>query len=103
MLTYQNAKDEVEFLLNYISLIENHKIESIEDLIIYEYAIYNSISKVIKNIKSDNKFLNFNFYSVTPSFVKDVIMSTPKNELHKVIRKQYLIKTRPQRRRSSNY
>lgn len=103
MLTYQNAKDEVEFLLSYISLIENHKIESIEDLIIYEYAIYNSISKVIKNINLDNELLNLNSYSITPSFVKDIIMSSPKNELHKLIRKQYLIKTRPQRRRSSNY
>lgn len=100
MLTYKKAQEEVKILLNYINLIDNYKVESLEDLVIYKYAIYNSISKVIKTVNDENRNSNLNVYHITPDIVKSIIMNSPKDELHQIIRKQYLIKTRPQRRRS---
>lgn len=102
MPSYKQVQDEINTLVNYLNLIDNYKIESIENLIIYEYAIHNSISKVIKSIKSDKNNSKYykDFYLITPANIKKTILTTPKDELHKIIKKQYLKKTLPQRRRA---
>lgn len=96
ILTYETAKKEVKYLLYFIDLVENYKIDSIEALIIHQYSLHNSISRVIKSIKNQN--VDFDITLLTHDFIRQVILNKPNDELHSIIRKQYLIKTRPQRR-----
>lgn len=104
VLTYEKAKREVIYLSRYINLIDNYKIEVLDDWIIHQYAIHSSVSKVIRNSKNENSvyFSQLNFDLLNPSYIKDLIMSPPKDELHKLIKKEFLIKTRPQRRKKYN-
>lgn len=101
--TYNQAQKEVKILLDYIELVEQFEIKNLDDLIIYKYAIHNSISKVIKDIKAHNESFTFNIDSsnVTPEYVKNTILRSPKNQLHSVIKKGYLKKTKPQRNRKN--
>jgi|SRR5699024_1500083 len=103
--SYSQAKKEAQSLLDYINLIEEFEIMTLSDLIIYQYAVHNSISKVIKVIKSKETSFPFNivFDEVTPDFIKDIILSTPQNQLHSVIKKGYLRKTKPQRNSKNFY
>lgn len=102
MLTYEKAKENIQFLQEYILLIESFEINNIQDLIIHQYAKLNSISKVIKSIKMGEVVTNFRINNdiITHEFVRDIILSKPKAPLHAYIQKEYKIKTRPQRRRS---
>lgn len=94
MKTYCQAKKEVKILIDYIELIEQFEINNLEDLIIYKYALYNSISKVIKDIKTHNNSFAFNIDSsnITPEYIKSTILRTPGNQLHSLIKKGYLKK-----------
>lgn len=103
LITYSKAIEELDDLKNYVSLIENFKINSLEDEIIYKYALYNSISKVISHINTDLEKNNFisDLSVITPDFIKKIILNKPSSELHFIIRKGYLLKTRPQRRKKT--
>lgn len=97
--SYNQAQKEVKILLDYIKLIEQFQINSLDDLIIYEYAIHNSISKVIKNIKLKKHSFDIDYSKITPEHIKNTILGNPQNQLHSVIKKGYLRKTKPQRDR----
>lgn len=99
MITYSKAIQEVEVLLEYIKLVEEFKIETVTDLIIHRYALHNSIGKVITSLRDDSMNLVFDYDNLTHDFVRQTILSSPGTDLHKYIRTQYLIKTRPQRRK----
>lgn len=92
--TYKQAQKEAKILLDYIELVDEFEVNNLEDLIIYQYAINNSISKVINVIKSNTISLTFKieYNEITPDFVKNTILSAPRNQLHSVIRKGYLKK-----------
>lgn len=100
MMTYARAKREIQSLQNYLDLIDHFEIHSIEDFIIHKYAIHNSISKVIKEIRKNDHSSFSNHSEVTPDFVKKVILSKPKNELHSMINRYYKKKIRPQTKRN---
>lgn len=99
--SYSQAQKELELLTEYIRLIDNFEIKNLDDLIIYQYAIYNSISKVIKSIKNTNNSFPFTveYEKITHSLIKNTILSSPQNQLHAVIKKGYIKKTQPQRNR----
>src|SRR5699024_10769065 len=103
--SYNQAKKEAKLLLDYIKLIEQFEINTLSDLIIYQYAIHNSISKVIKEIKSKNASFSFTieYEQITPDFIKNIILTIHKNQLHTTIRKGYLRKTKPQRNSKKQY
>lgn len=103
--SYSQAKKEAKLLLDYIKLIEQFEINTLSDLIIYQYAIHNSISKVIKAIKSQNTSFSFSieYEKITSDFIKNTILSTPQNQLHSTIKKGYLRKTKPQRNSKNQY
>lgn len=98
MITYNNAKKTIKELQHYIELIDNYEINTIDDLIIYMYAIHNSISQVIKQIKKSHYVNTFDTTLVTPKYITSVILGNKRNELHGIIKKQYKEKTRPRRR-----
>ncbi|MEK4556020.1 hypothetical protein [Jeotgalicoccus sp. FSL K6-3177] len=97
MLSYQEAIKKLEELSTFISLVDNYPIKSVEDLIIQQYAIYNSISKVIRHLTVTK---NIHHSKITPLYIKSIILSKPTTQLHSMVRKEYLKKTRPQRRRT---
>lgn len=99
MITYTKALQELEVLSHYIKLVDDFKVCNLTDLIIHRYAMYNSIAKVIKSVKDDSNNLVFDYNIITHDFVRQTILSSPNSNLHKLIKKQYLIKTRPQRRK----
>lgn len=103
--SYSQAKKEAQSLLDYIKLIEEFEINTLSDLIIYQYAMHNSISKVIKVIKAKDTSFSFaiEYEEITPDFVKNIILATPENQLHSTIRKGYLRKTKPQRNSKNQY
>lgn len=96
-MSYEKAIKKVEELTIFITLVENHTINSFEDLIIQQYAKYNSISMVVKNLKVN---MNISHSNLTPSYIKSIILSKPKNKLHSIVKSNYLKKTRPQRRKT---
>lgn len=98
MMSYEKAKKEIKVLINYIELIDNFEINTIENLVIYEYAKHNSISKVIKEIRKNHYNIEFEQVIITPKFITSVILGKPQNELHSIIKTHYLKKTRAQRK-----
>lgn len=50
LITVQKAKEEIQRLQTYIELVEGYNVGTIEKMIIKEYAITNSIAKVMKNL-----------------------------------------------------
>ncbi|KIN51168.1 hypothetical protein [Bacillus subtilis] len=50
LITVQKAKEEIQSLQTYIELVEGYNVGTIEKMIIKEYAITNSIAKVMKNL-----------------------------------------------------
>lgn len=92
LISVRRAKEEVRRLSLYISLVESYEADTLEKLIIKEYAYTNSIPEVIR-------ILNSRGIEVERQYILDVIKSKPKDELHKIVKTGYMIKTRPNRRR----
>ena len=100
-MNYEDAKQKLKILQEYISLVDNYSINTLQDLIIRQYAIHNSISKVIRDIKVNNlaKNLTSDTEIITHDLIRETILSKPKDSLHSLIQKEYKLKTRPQRRK----
>jgi len=102
MWSYDKAKREFDSLRNYITLIEEYQVNSLETFIIHRYAIYNSISKVLKSVREEQETLKFlidiDMDKINHNFIKNTVLSSPRDPLHEILRKGYQIKTRPQRR-----
>lgn len=87
LMTYEKAKKEVQFLQNYIQLIENYKVTNLEQFIIKNYAITNSSSSVIKLFNSYDH--ESSYCDLSREYIFEVIKSPPKDELHKILRNAY--------------
>ena len=87
-MAVNKAKEEIIRLQRYVELAESYKADTLEKQIIKEYAYTYSIEKVAKNLNIDRK----------P--VISTIRSKGVDELHKIVRSGYLLKTRPQRTRA---
>lgn len=90
LLTYSQAKKQINLLQNYIDLIENYNDTiSKDNWIIKQYALSNSISKVIKASNEDiSPFLPF---ELDRDYVKKVILDNKDNdELQKLLKSAYL-------------
>ncbi|SMQ75928.1 hypothetical protein SAMN05444673_2571 [Bacillus sp. OV166] len=86
LMTLERAKNEIIKLQNYVTLVESYPVDTVEQEIIKEYAITNSIGKVTEKLKIDREF------------VTNVIKSRGNDELHKLMRSGYMYKTRSNRR-----
>lgn len=86
-LTVEKAKEQKEFLDHYLELIENYNPDTIEKKIIFEYAHFGSALKVYE-LLSRVKLID------SYDFVLDVIKSEPIDELHEIIRKDYMMRTK---------
>ncbi|MFS0776099.1 hypothetical protein ABC255_08845 [Neobacillus sp. 3P2-tot-E-2] len=85
IMTLDRAKKEIENLQYYVRLVESYQPQSIEQEIVKEYAITSSIVEVCKKLP------------VSHEKVVDVITTLGKDELHKIVRKGYMQKTKHMR------
>jgi allophanate hydrolase subunit 2 len=95
LITVRRAKEEIKRLQEYIDLVESYEADTIEKLIIKEYAFTNSIFEVIRNldrngIRIDNKPLEKNY-------VVSVINGKANDKLHRLIKSGYLLRTKHSR------
>jgi hypothetical protein len=81
-MTLDRAKNEIKKLQYYCMLIETNKPINLEQEIVKEYAITNSIKKVCEKL------------TVSHEKVVDVITTLGKDELHKIVRSGYMQKTK---------
>lgn len=96
--TLEATKKEIKELQSYVQLVENYSTDTLEKKIIKTYACTNSLPKVLAEINSD---LEANaFPAVDHSFITNIIKSPPKDELHKLVRANYLLKIKPTRKKS---
>lgn len=80
-MTLDRARTEIMRLQYYVDLIEMFEPINIEQEIVKEYAITNSIPKVCEKL------------NVSHENVVDVLTSRGKDELHKMVRSGYMKKT----------
>jgi hypothetical protein len=92
MITVSKAKDEIKRLQEYINLAELYEADTLDKLIIKEYAFSNSIAEVVRvlhrrGIQLDNK-------AVEKEYVTNVIKGKAMDELHRILKMGYLRKTK---------
>lgn len=95
ILTVPAAKEEIRRLQNFVNIVEDYEANSVERWIIKEYAFTSSIKEVVSRANQKgifNKGLELNH-----EFVRDVIAAHPKDELHKLVRRNYLLRTKHHR------
>lgn len=85
LITLDRAKNEIQKLQYYVNLVETYQPSNIEQEIVKEYAIKNSIPEVCETL------------SVSRDKVVDVITTLGKDELHKIVRTGYMQKTKHMR------
>lgn len=92
LITVQKAKEEIKRLQTFISLVDSYEADSAEKVIIKEYAISNSISKVVNVLKEQN--ITLNGKSIEKNDVVMVITSKATDELHRLVKSGYMKKTK---------
>ncbi|MED2972205.1 hypothetical protein P4361_08055 [Fictibacillus sp. B-59209] len=96
LITVTKAKQEIKRLQTYIDLVESYEADTLEKVIIKEYAFTNSCIEVTKRLNSggyqlDNKPIDFNF-------VKSVITGNPTDPLHKLLKSGFNSRVRASKR-----
>ena len=88
LITYKQAKKKISALQYYINLVDNYdENSSLESWIIKNFAMTNSISKVLN--LSNGKDFSFNIL-LTRDYIKEVILSENTNdELQILLKRAY--------------
>ena len=90
--TVSRAKEEIENLQDYVLLAETYHANTLETRIIKLYAYTGSIQKVTAQINEEREPQNLPL--IDAAFVSYTIQGKPKDPLHKLLRTNYLQKTR---------
>lgn len=96
MITLDRAKKEADRLVKYIGLVESHETNDINQWIIKQYAITNSIKKILEIAHEEKITLGGD--PLTHEYVVDLINSNPTGDLHRILRLGYRRKIRPNKR-----
>jgi hypothetical protein len=101
LITVRKAKEEVIRLREYIDLAESYETDSLEKLIIKEYAFTNSIAEImrifeLRGILKDGK-------PVEKQYIVSVINGKAYDQLHRIMKSGYLSKTKCSRNRKPLY
>ncbi len=100
-ITVNKAKQEIKRLQEYINLVENYEAETLEKMIIKEYAISNSMVEVIKKMNADGYTVNGE--EINRDYVVSIINSSKtSDELHRLVRLGYRAKVRSSRSKYLN-
>jgi hypothetical protein len=97
ILTIPSAKEEIIRLQNFINLVETYEANSLEKWIIKEYAYTSSIREVV--IRGNKR--GFTTYGIVLDyeFVKNVIAGSPRDELHRLVRANYRLRIKTNKRK----
>lgn len=85
LITVDRAKVEIKRLQHYVDLVEAYDADTLDKAILKEYAITNSIDEVSRRLNT------------TKEYISTVIRRRGTDELHKLIRSGYMVRTRPHR------
>ncbi|ALC89202.1 hypothetical protein AM500_04925 [Bacillus sp. FJAT-18017] len=85
-ITAGQAEKEINRLQHFLELVNNYETDTLEKWIIKEYALTNSMMKIKKNAYLVHKVTLEKYY------IKSVILSTPKDELHKLVKLMFRYK-----------
>jgi len=98
LMTVKRAKDEIKRLQEYVDLVETYQAETLEKMIIKEYAYTSSIVGVIKEL--NGKGFTHNGEPIDRDYVVSVINSSKTTgELHRLLRLGYRAKIKPNKMR----
>jgi len=91
------AKKEIKELQEFVFLVENYEVKTLEQKIFKEYAYTGSMAKVVENINNES-----GSEIIDKVFVANLLLSKPQDNLHKILKTNYLLKTRPSRKKHFN-
>jgi hypothetical protein len=101
ILTVPRAKEGIRKLQHFINLVESYEADCLEKWIIKEYAYTSSIREVVR--RGNQKGFTFNGVELDHEFVKNIIASSPKDELHRIVQANYKIRIKSVKKKSSYY
>ncbi|EKN69280.1 hypothetical protein BABA_10471 [Neobacillus bataviensis LMG 21833] len=96
ILTVPSAKEEIRRLQYFVNLVETYEADSLEKWIVKEYAYTSSIKEVV--IRGNKRGLKSNGVELEHEFVKNVIAAKPKDELHRLVRANYRLRIKSNKR-----
>ena len=96
--TMESAKKAIKELEDFVFLVENYEVTTLEQRILKEYAYTGSIPKVVANI---NRELQMEMIDHTS--VSNLLQSKSQDPLHRILKDNYLLKTRPARRKPTEF
>lgn len=92
--TVDAAKKEINQLQNFVLLVENYEVNTLEQKVLKEYAYLGSMSKVVDRINQE-----LGIDTIDKEYVSKLLQSKPIDPLHKILKSNYLLKTRAARRK----
>lgn len=95
--TLSKAKKDVAYLQEFIFLVENYEESTLYQQIIRRYAKTGSIKQVVLELNVEREMEGL--LPIDRVYVLEAITSKPKDQLHRLIRTQYMNKTRHNRNR----
>lgn len=93
------AQEELIYLQKFIELAENYEETTLHRQIIKRYAITSSMVQVVAQLNAERQLEGVSL--IESSYVSEVIRSKPSDAFHKMVRSQYMKKTRRVRNRTS--
>ncbi|MGE6415319.1 hypothetical protein ACQKDD_14240 [Planococcus kocurii] len=97
--TVSRAKEEIEYLQDYVLLAETYHANTLEKKIIKLYAFTGSIQKVVAQLNEERTVQSLPVIDAT--LVSETIQSRAKDPLHRLLRTNYLKKTKHTRKKPS--
>lgn len=95
--TVSRAKDEIKFLQTFVFLAETYNAKTLQQKIIQSYAYTGSIQKTVLQVNLE--LADMGLLSIDATYVSDVIKEHPKDDLHRLIRTNYMKKTKHSRKK----
>lgn len=95
--TISRAKEEIDFLQEYVHLAETYETTTLHQQIIKAYAYTGSIQKVTDQINEQRAVEKL--LPIDTAFVSHTIQSRPQDSLHRLLRTNYMNKTKHTRRK----
>jgi hypothetical protein len=92
IISVEKAKAEIARLQQYIELVETYETNTLDKLIIKEYALTNSIDKTVKAVNAAGYAIDHK--EVERDYVVSLLKKRGKDELHKLVRSAYMQKTK---------
>jgi hypothetical protein len=93
------AKEEIDFLQEYVHLAETYEATTLHQQILKSYAYTGSIQKVTDQLNEERAAEKL--LPIDTALVSQTIQSRPQDSLHRLLRTNYMNKTKHSRRNSA--